>query len=142
MLSFRRLTAVLLLCSAVLGACGEGDDSQVAVNGPTTTPKPTAPAARDAEDTATTARPTRAAAAAVTVRLEDDLFDPDEVEIAAGETVLWRWEGKNPHNVSGDGFKSKIQTKGTFRETFDETGSFEYRCDVHPNMTGTVVVRG
>lgn len=142
MLSFRRITAVLLLCFAVLGACGEGDESQAAVNGPTTTPKPTAPAPRDAERTVTTPTPTRAAPAAVTVRLEDDRFDPDEVEIAAGETVLWRWEGRNPHNVSGQGFTSKIQTNGTFRETFDQPGSFKYRCDVHPGMTGTVVVSG
>ena len=140
--SFRRLTAVLLLCFAGLGACGEGDDSQVAVNGPPTTPKTTAPAARDAEGTASTVTPTTAAAAAATVRLKDDVFDPDEVEVAAGETVSWRWEGNNPHNVNGQGFKSKIQTKGTFRETFDEPGTFDYRCDVHPGMTGTVVVRG
>lgn len=137
--SFRRLAAVVLLCFAVFGACGEGDASQVAVNGPTTTPKPAAPAARDAGATATTVTPTTAAA---TVRLKDDVFDPDEVEVAAGETVLWRWEGNNPHNVNGEGFTSKIQTNGTFRETFKEPGSFDYRCDVHPGMTGTVVVSG
>jgi glucose/arabinose dehydrogenase len=87
--------------------------------------------------TATTVGPVGA-----TVAIKDDLFDPTGVEIAKGESVMWKWEGKNPHNVSGSGFKSKIQTSGTFTATFAEPGSFDYRCEVHPSMTAKVVVTG
>lgn len=79
-------------------------------------------------------------AAAATVAIKDDFFEPEEVEIAPGEAVTWTWEGNNPHNVSGDDFKSKIQTEGTFEHTFDEAGTFDYICTVHPSMKASVVV--
>jgi plastocyanin len=77
-----------------------------------------------------------------TVSVRDDVFEPTEVTVAKGEAVAWRWSGNNPHNVSGPGFKSKIQTSGTFTRTFAKAGSFDYRCEVHPGMTGAVVVTG
>ena len=80
----------------------------------------------------------REPAEAVAVR--DDLFEPEEVEVAAGETVEWNWEGNNPHNVSSDDFKSKIQTEGTFRHKFEDPGTYDYICTVHPSMVGSVTV--
>lgn len=88
---------------------------------------------------ATTAT-TAAATIGATVSIKDDLFDPDKVSIKAGEAVQWKWTGSNPHNVDGPGFKSKIQTSGTFTKTFAKPGDFQYRCDVHPNMVATVSV--
>ena len=76
--------------------------------------------------------------ASVTVR--DDEFVAPEVQVPAGQAVAWRWTGKNPHNVAGPGFKSKIQATGTFTRTFPEAGTFDYRCEVHPGMTGKVIV--
>jgi glucose/arabinose dehydrogenase len=101
-------------------------------------------AAATSGTSATTAPPTTggAAAAAATVHIKDDLFDPAEVQVAKGDTVAWVWDGKNPHNVDGPGFKSDIQTSGRFTHTFDQPGRFDYRCDVHPNMLAAVVVKG
>jgi plastocyanin len=81
-------------------------------------------------------------AAKVTVAIKDDLFEPAKVEVAKGEAVMWKWEGSNPHNVDGPGFKSKIQTSGTFSKVFDKPGTFDYRCDVHPTMKASVTVTG
>jgi glucose/arabinose dehydrogenase len=81
-------------------------------------------------------------AAKVTVAIKDDLFEPAKVEVAKGEAVMWKWEGSNPHNVDGPGFKSKIQTSGTFTKVFDKPGTFDYRCDVHPTMKASVTVTG
>lgn len=81
-----------------------------------------------------------AGASSASVAIKDDLFEPEEVEIAVGEAVTWTWEGNNPHNVSGDDFKSKTQTEGTFEHTFDEAGTFDYICTVHPSMKASVVV--
>lgn len=75
-----------------------------------------------------------------TVEVDDNLFDPDTVEISAGDTVTWEWVGSEPHNVSADDFKSDIQQEGTFEHAFAQAGSYEYVCTVHPGMEGTVEV--
>jgi plastocyanin len=136
-----RVAAALILgCSLILAACGEGDERQVASNSKADLQvpgKPDAARPRSPDEATTTV-----AAAKTTVAVADDVFEPAEVEVAKGESVAWKWEGKNPHNVSGSGFKSKIQTSGSFTKAFDKAGTFEYRCEVHPTMKGTVVVAG
>ena len=133
-----------MITSLVLVACGEGSDRQIASNadadrqtpaaeGPSASAKPAAAKGKTA---------TTAATVGATTAVKDDLFEPADVEIATGEAVEWKWEGKNPHNVAGSDFKSKIQTSGTFTRTFAKTGSFDYRCEVHPTMKGKVVVTG
>ena len=45
-----------------------------------------------------------------------------------------------PHDVSGEAFRSEIQTEGSFTHTFDETGDYPYVCTLHSGMRGTVTV--
>jgi plastocyanin len=73
---------------------------------------------------------------------KDNKFDPVAVEVPAGTSVTWRFEdGSVPHDVAGDGWKSgDLQSKGTFRHTFDRPGSYDYRCTLHGGMKGRVVV--
>src|SRR6266545_687748 len=63
--------------------------------------------------------------------------------ITAGDTVTWQWVGSAPHTVTQcdptfttcptvGGFDSGIMSSGTFSQTFNTPGSFEYRCNVHP----------
>lgn len=70
-------------------------------------------------------------------------FTPRTVELAAGGTVTWQWAGSLPHDVTGPGFTSGIQTGGSFSHTFATPGTYEYVCEVHvrQNMRGTVIVR-
>lgn len=75
-----------------------------------------------------------------TVQVDDNFFDPDEIDVGVGATVTWEWVGSEPHNVVGDGFESDIQQQGTFEQTFEEAGSYDYVCTVHPGMEGTVEV--
>ena len=76
-----------------------------------------------------------------TVILKDVKFQPSTVSIRAGETVTWKWEdGATPHNVHGDGFQNDVTTKGTYQHLFTTPGTYKYKCDVHPAMTGTVEV--
>ena len=74
------------------------------------------------------------------VDVADDVFEPAAIEVTAGTEVTWTWVGSNAHNVTADGFSSETQTTGTFRHTFSEPGTYEYRCTLHPRMTGTVLV--
>ena len=78
-----------------------------------------------------------------TVTISDMQFTPSHVTIETGDTVTWVWDdGDMPHDVSGDGFRSEVQTDGTFSHTFDEPGDFPYVCNLHSGMKGTVTVEG
>lgn len=69
-------------------------------------------------------------------------YDPREVTVAPGTTVVWSNRGDIPHTVTADGlFDSGIMLAGDiFSWTFDEPGTYEYLCTLHPNMVGTVLV--
>ena len=74
------------------------------------------------------------------VAVRDDLFGPAAIEVPAGTTVTWRWDGEEQHNVVGDGFESPVQTAGEFARAFAEPGTYDYRCTLHFFMRGEVVV--
>jgi plastocyanin len=74
------------------------------------------------------------------ISVQDNQFEPEVVEVAAGDTVTWNWEGDNDHNVVGDGFQSDVQSDGSFTQRFDEPGTYAYGCSLHGGMRGTVVV--
>jgi len=65
--------------------------------------------------------------------------------IAVGGTVTWTWTGSNLHNVQSiltPSFTGNlVQSSGTFARLFSEAGSYQYDCQVHPGMTGRIVVR-
>jgi plastocyanin len=68
-------------------------------------------------------------------------FTPAAIQVPAGTTVTWHFDdGKVPHNVQGDGFKSPNLTKTTFQHRFDQPGTYAYVCTLHAGMTGRVVV--
>jgi plastocyanin len=75
------------------------------------------------------------------VSMKNLQFRPKHIKVPVGTTVTWKFDdGSVPHNVIGDGFKSPTTDKGSFEHTFATAGTFEYKCDLHTNMTGTVVV--
>ena len=76
------------------------------------------------------------------VRVVDNDFDPSALEVTAGDTVIWSWEGSNDHNVLGDGFQSETQTSGTFTHTFAGPGTYSYECTLHEGMRGEILVTG
>jgi plastocyanin len=79
---------------------------------------------------------------AATVTLINTSFAPSVVAINAGQTVEWKWDdGQVPHNVTFDTFHSSTKVAGTYFHTFDTPGVYNYRCTIHINMVGTVVVR-
>jgi len=76
------------------------------------------------------------------VSARDLQFEPPAIQVRPGTTVTWHFEdGAVAHDVRGDGFSSSIQKSGTFTHRFDRTGTFEYRCTLHANMTGRVIVK-
>jgi plastocyanin len=84
-------------------------------------------------------------AAKHSVTIKDMKFDPDTLEIAPGQTVVWTNQDDRDHTVSAkDGsFKSDNLSKGdTFEHVFKKAGKFSYACSYHPRMKGTIVVKG
>ena len=82
--------------------------------------------------------------AATQVKIDNFSFEPREITVAAGTTVVWTNRDDVPHTVtsSNDKFGSKaLDTDDAFSFTFKDPGKYEYYCSVHPKMTGTVIVK-
>jgi plastocyanin len=110
-LMFAALAGLLALA---LSACGAGDASTAA---------------------------TAAATDGPTVAIEDLAFAPETLTVESGETVRWVWkDGAIAHDVTGDDFQSEVMSEGTFRHRFEEPGTYDYVCTLHPNMRGTIEV--
>jgi plastocyanin len=69
-------------------------------------------------------------------------ISPAAIEVPAGTEVTWSFQDDlMPHDVKGDSWGSgEPQRSGTFRRTFDQPGTYDYACRLHPQMTGRVVV--
>jgi plastocyanin len=97
-------------------------------------------------------RPTRSAADGPHVSIvEPDAkksdtwkFDPHDVTIKAGTTVVWDWKGKDKHSATADdgSWDSGVKTGAGQRwdHKFDAPGDYPYSCTPHSNMTGMIHV--
>jgi plastocyanin len=70
-------------------------------------------------------------------------FDPERIEIEAGQTVTWTNEDNFTHTVEVEGQSDHEAGKGeSVSITFDEPGTYDYVCTLHRrDMSGTVIVR-
>jgi plastocyanin len=85
-----------------------------------------------------------AAAADQTVTTESLQFQPATVTVEVGDTVTWSNEDGVPHTATADDDSfdtGNIAGGASASQTFATAGSFPYHCEVHPSMTGTVVVQ-
>ena len=131
----RRLPALLAAATLVLTACGDDDAGDAAEQAPTTTDTVLDPEPDQSEDGAAVV------AAAFT-------FEPPDVVVAAGETVVWSNEDGVGHTVTAGTpddptgeFDEDLEAGGTVEVVFDEPGTVPYYCEIHPTMLGEVVVR-
>jgi plastocyanin len=84
-----------------------------------------------------------AVAATAAVQIENFKFGPATLEIAAGDTVTWTNHDDEIHALSSEdgSFRSGgIEGDTVFSHTFAKPGTYPYRCTLHPQMTGTIVV--
>ncbi len=72
----------------------------------------------------------------------DNAFVPATIEVTVGEAIRWDFVGRMEHDVvAEDGtFVSELKQEGSFTHVFTEPGEYPYKCTIHPEMTGTVVV--
>lgn len=86
------------------------------------------------------AGPDLAGATGSTVTIDGMTYAPKDLTVPAGTTVTWVWDGAIGHDVVGEDFASEVQSNGKFSHTFEEPGTYDYHCTLHPNMTGTIEV--
>ena len=86
----------------------------------------------------------RPGADTVRVRMAQLTFEPAQLEVRPGTTVVWTNDAPLPHTVTADsaGFDSGLLNTGqTWGYTFTRAGVHRYHCTPHPFMKGTVTVR-
>src|ERR1041385_7649758 len=76
------------------------------------------------------------------VDIEPFAFNPSDVTINVGDSVVWTWVSDNHNTQSSSGlWDSGIQNTGfVFTNTFPNPGSFPYFCIVH-GFTGNINVQ-
>ncbi len=77
------------------------------------------------------------------VSIQSFAFSQKSINIKKGDTVIWTNKDSAPHTVTGDNggpASGTLNNGGTYSFTFNSTGTFNYRCGLHPSMTGSVVV--
>lgn len=77
-----------------------------------------------------------------TITILNFAFSPSTLTINKGETVTWINEDSAPHAIKFETFNSDTFSKGeSYSKIFDEVGSFNYYCSIHPSMVGTIIVK-
>lgn len=121
------LASLLVGAAVLLGACGSDSDATAAPVGPETEAE-----SGEAED--------------AIVTIERSRYAPEEIEVAAGAEVTFENLDAFAHTVtSAEGssisFDSGDLPQGeSFAQRFDEAGTYDYFCVIHPTMRATVVV--
>lgn len=76
-----------------------------------------------------------------TITIQNFAFNPGTLTVKQGTKVTWTNQDSATHTVKSDTFNSgDIKQGDKFEFTFNNKGSFEYRCSIHPSMTGKIVV--
>ncbi len=138
----RTLAVALAALALTLAACGAAPSDEAS--------RSSAPAAvSESAAASASAQPSDTTSETVTVRLEGFAFDTAELTIAAGTTVRFVNADGAPHTVTegSDGTATddpivdeQLAQNGTTSVTFDEPGTYQITCRIHPSMNMTVIV--
>lgn len=80
-----------------------------------------------------------------TVQISNFKFGPASMSVKKGTTITWINRDDARHNVQSDQaggpLESPLLGKGQeYKYTFNEAGSFSYKCSPHPYMKGSITV--
>ncbi len=139
------LLAVLASIVVLLAACSSESS---ATQEPAAESTPTA----EAETEEPTAEPAEEEPAAdAEVRIVNSVFQPAELTVSVGDEVAFLNDDTFTHTITegtdGDAVEDpivddEITGRGEVRVTFDEAGTYEITCEIHPTMQMTITVEG
>jgi plastocyanin len=78
------------------------------------------------------------------VVIENFSFQPTTLTVKAGTKVTWVNRDDVPHTATDTDkrFNSKaLDTDDQFSFTFEQPGTYNYYCALHPKMTGQIIVK-
>ncbi len=78
------------------------------------------------------------------VEISNFAFVPPNVTVSVGDAVTWTNKDSVTHTVASQDtlFDSgRLASGATFSFTFNQRGTIEYYCTIHPSMKGKVTVK-
>jgi plastocyanin len=87
--------------------------------------------------------PDARAVAPASIEIKDSKYLPSTITVPVGTTVRWTNRDEETHTITGTagGFGSLgLDLDETYTYTFTAPGTYPYGCDLHPFMSGTIVV--
>jgi plastocyanin len=83
-------------------------------------------------------------AARFVVSITEFRFTPKNIQVRVGDMIVWKNNGTMVHTTTANGGlwnSGNMAPEARFAFTFNSTGTFPYRCGLHPvQMQGTVRV--
>ncbi len=82
-------------------------------------------------------------AAEAEIVIDNFTFAPTPLKVKVGTPVTWINHDDIPHSIVCPGLRMKshpLDTEESFAYKFEQTGTYEYICGLHPHMHGQVVV--
>lgn len=73
----------------------------------------------------------------------DDVYNPNNITINQGDKVMWINKDFGIHTVTenqGLFGSENLRPDETFKYTFEDAGTYDYHCKLHPEMVGKIVV--
>ena len=75
-------------------------------------------------------------------------FNPNQPSVTKGASITWTNDDGTTHTVTSGvpgtpsgKFDQSVDAGKTFSFTFNDAGTYEFFCNIHPSMRGTVTVR-
>ena len=78
-----------------------------------------------------------------TVLIKNFSFEPAEIAISAGDSIVFTNEDGAPHTATDDNGAfdtGRLNRDQSATLTFPSAGNFAYHCAFHPRMTGTITI--
>jgi plastocyanin len=81
----------------------------------------------------------------VAVEIKDFAFGPGSITIPVGGSVTWMNMDPDPHTATAQDRavlqSGTLEQGDSFTQAFTTAGTYEYFCEFHPNMKGTIIVQ-
>ena len=88
------------------------------------------------------------AVAGTQISIKGFAFNPNQPSVTKGATITWTNDDGTTHTVTSGvpgtpsgKFNQSVDAGKTFSFTFTETGTYEFFCNIHQTMRGTVTVK-
>ena len=140
--AFPAALSVIVCAGLALGCSDSGSPAGTPTGAAPTAPAPPADPAPPSPPPASRA-----------IDISDFRFGPSSVTVAVGGTVTWRNIGPSAHTTTSDSgvwSSGQLGSPGggiygtgsgeSFNRVFQQAGTYEYHCSIHPQMKGTVTV--